>query len=126
AVDVTNYVMMELGQPLHAWDGGTLKGALEVRAARPGESLETLDHVERRLDPDDIVIADERGPVNIAGVMGGAATEIGLSSTDVVIEAALFSAPHIARTSRRHQLSSESSRRFERGVDSALQPAAAS
>ncbi|MFW5419387.1 phenylalanine--tRNA ligase subunit beta [Nocardiopsis sp. CNT-189] len=126
AVDVTNYVMMELGQPLHAWDGGALKGVLEVRAARPGETLETLDHTERRLDPDDIVIADERGPVNIAGVMGGAATEIGLSSTDVVIEAALFSAPHIARTSRRHQLSSESSRRFERGVDSALQPAAAS
>ncbi|QBI55089.1 phenylalanine--tRNA ligase subunit beta [Streptomonospora litoralis] len=125
AVDVTNYVMMELGQPLHAWDRSALRGPIEVRLARPGEELETLDHVKRALDPDDILITDESGPINLAGVMGGVTTEIGLSSTDVLVEAAHFADTHIARASRRHQLSSESSRRFERGVDSAVQPAAA-
>ncbi|MBV2364891.1 phenylalanine--tRNA ligase subunit beta [Streptomonospora nanhaiensis] len=125
AVDITNYVMMELGQPLHAWDRDAVRGPIEVRLARPGERLETLDHVKRTLDPDDIVIADESGPINIAGVMGGLTTEIGLNSTNVLIEAAHFAETHIARASRRHQLSSESSRRFERGVDSALQLAAA-
>ncbi|MUL42777.1 phenylalanine--tRNA ligase subunit beta [Streptomonospora sp. PA3] len=125
AVDVTNYVMMELGQPLHAWDRAALQGPIEVRLARSGEKLETLDHVTRALDPDDILITDESGPINLAGVMGGLSTEIGLSSTDVLVEAAQFAETHIARASRRHQLSSESSRRFERGVDSAVQPAAA-
>ncbi len=125
AVDVTNYVMMELGQPLHAWDRAKLRGPIEVRLARSGERLETLDHVKRTLDPDDILITDDSGPINIAGIMGGLETEIGLTSTDVVIEAAHFSEVHIARASRRHQLSSESSRRFERGVDSDLQLAAA-
>ena len=125
AVDVTNYVMMELGQPLHAWDRARLRGPIEVRLARKDEQLETLDHVKRTLNPDDILITDESGPINIAGVMGGLATEISATSTDVVIEAAHFTDTHIARASRRHQLSSESSRRFERGVDSALQPAAA-
>ncbi|MFV2198127.1 phenylalanine--tRNA ligase subunit beta [Nocardiopsis sp. LOL_012] len=125
AVDVTNYVMLELGQPLHAWDRSTITGTLQVRAAARGEKLETLDHVKRTLDPDDIVIADDSGPVNIAGVMGGLTTEISLASTEVLVEAAHFEAMRIARTSRRHQLSSESSRRFERGVDSAVQLAAA-
>ncbi|MFD0803066.1 phenylalanine--tRNA ligase subunit beta, partial [Streptomonospora algeriensis] len=125
AVDVTNYVMLEVGQPLHAWDRAALRGPIEVRLARSGERLETLDHVTRALDPDDILITDESGPINLAGVMGGVTTEIGLSSTDVLVEAAHFTETHIARASRRHQLSSESSRRFERGVDSALQPAAA-
>ncbi|RCV53021.1 phenylalanine--tRNA ligase subunit beta [Marinitenerispora sediminis] len=125
AVDVTNYVMMELGQPLHAWDRARVRGPIEVRAAHRGERLETLDHVKRTLDPDDILITDESGPINIAGVMGGLDTEIGLETTDVLIEAAHFDAAHIARSSRRHQLSSESSRRFERGVDSAVQLAAA-
>ncbi len=125
AVDVTNYVMLELGQPLHAWDRARLRGALRVRAAEAGEKLETLDHVQRSLDTDDIVIADDSGPVNIAGVMGGLTTEISLTSTEVLVEAAHFEAMHIARASRRHQLSSESSRRFERGVDSAVQLAAA-
>ncbi|MFC7331282.1 phenylalanine--tRNA ligase subunit beta [Marinactinospora rubrisoli] len=125
AVDVTNYVMMELGQPLHAWDRARVRGPITVRAAHRGERLETLDHVKRALDPDDILITDESGPINIAGVMGGLDTEIGLESTEVLIEAAHFDAAHIARTSRRHQLSSESSRRFERGVDSAVQLAAA-
>ncbi|WP_116244342.1 phenylalanine--tRNA ligase subunit beta [Nocardiopsis sp. FIRDI 009] len=125
AVDVTNYVMLELGQPLHAWDRGRLRGALTVRPAAQGEKLETLDHVQRALDPDDIVIADQTGPVNIAGVMGGLSTEISLTTTEVLVEAGHFEAMHIARTSRRHQLSSESSRRFERGIDSAVQLAAA-
>ncbi|MBB6171070.1 phenylalanyl-tRNA synthetase beta chain [Nocardiopsis mwathae] len=125
AVDVTNYVMMELGQPLHAWDRAKLRGPVEVRLARTGERLETLDHVKRGLDPDDILITDESGPINIAGVMGGLDTEIGLTSTEVLVEAAHFDDRHIARTSRRHQLSSESSRRFERGIDSRLQLAAA-
>ncbi|MEY9210967.1 phenylalanine--tRNA ligase subunit beta [Thermobifida halotolerans] len=125
AVDVTNYVMLELGQPLHAWDRATLRGPIEVRLARQGEKLETLDHVVRALDPDDILITDESGPINIAGVMGGLNTEINEASTDILIEAAHFADTHIARTSRRHQLSSESSRRFERGVDSAVQLAAA-
>ncbi|RNL83661.1 phenylalanine--tRNA ligase subunit beta [Halostreptopolyspora alba] len=125
AVDVTNYVLMELGQPLHAWDRDKLRGPIEVRLAHSGEQLETLDHVKRSLDPDDILITDESGPINIAGVMGGATTEIDPTSTNVIIEAAHFSETHIARASRRHQLSSESSRRFERGVDSELQLAAA-
>lgn len=125
AVDVTNYVMLELGQPLHAWDRERLRGTVTVRAAAAGEKLETLDHVRRSLDPDDIVIADEAGAQAIAGVMGGLDTEIGLSSTDVLVESAHFDQMHIARASRRHQLSSEASRRFERGVDSAVQLAAA-
>ncbi|MEE2047976.1 phenylalanine--tRNA ligase beta subunit-related protein, partial [Nocardiopsis tropica] len=117
----TNYVMLKLGQPLHAWDRAALRGPLRVRAAGAGEKLETLDHVQRSLDPDDIVIADDSGPVNIAGVMGGLTTEISSTSTEVLVEAGHFDAMHIARASRRHQLSSESSRRFERGVDSAVQ-----
>ncbi len=125
AVDVTNYVMLELGQPLHAWDRDRLTGTVTVRAAEAGEKLETLDHVQRSLDTDDIVIADGAGAQAIAGVMGGLDTEIGASSTAVLIEAAHFDAMHIARASRRHQLSSEASRRFERGVDSHLQLAAA-
>ncbi|MBE3002227.1 phenylalanine--tRNA ligase subunit beta [Nocardiopsis sp. HNM0947] len=125
AVDVTNYVMLELGQPLHAWDRDRLQGTVTVRAAEAGEKLETLDHVQRSLDTDDIVIADDAGAQAVAGVMGGLDTEIGLSSTAVLVEAAHFDQMHIARASRRHQLSSEASRRFERGVDSAVQAAAA-
>ncbi|KOX12046.1 phenylalanine--tRNA ligase subunit beta [Nocardiopsis sp. NRRL B-16309] len=125
AVDVTNYVMLELGQPLHAWDRDRLDGAVQVRRAASGEKLETLDHVQRVLDADDIVIADDSGAQAIAGVMGGLNTEIGLTSTRVLIEAAHFEPMHIARASRRHQLSSEASRRFERGIDSAVQLAAA-
>ncbi|MET9798194.1 phenylalanine--tRNA ligase subunit beta [Nocardiopsis alba] len=125
AVDVTNYVMLELGQPLHAWDRDRLDGTVTVRAAKPGEKLETLDHVRRSLDADDIVIADESGAQAIAGVMGGLDTEIGLSSSAVLVEAAHFEPRHIARASRRHQLSSEASRRFERGIDSRMQVVAA-
>jgi phenylalanyl-tRNA synthetase beta chain len=117
AVDVTNYLMIELGQPLHAFDRSRLNGPIVVRRARAGERLETLDHVVRELDPDDILITDSSGPISMAGTMGGLATEVSESSTDVVIEAAHFSAPGTARMSRRHRLFSQASARFERGVD---------
>ncbi|MET7381293.1 phenylalanine--tRNA ligase subunit beta [Streptomyces sp. NPDC005526] len=131
AVDVTNYVMMELGQPLHAYDRRLVQGTIGVRRAAEGEKLTTLDGVERTLHAEDLVITDERGPIGLAGVMGGADTEIAdhedveNATTDVVIEAAHFDAVSIARTARRHKLSSEASRRFERGVDPQAAAAAA-
>ena len=91
-----------------------------VRRARPGERLETLDHVVRDLDPEDILITDSSGPISLAGTMGGLATEVTESSRDLVIEAAHFSARGTARMSRRHKLFSEASARFERGVDHEL------
>lgn len=124
AVDVTNYVMLELGQPLHAFDGAKVQGALGARRAYAGETLVTLDHVERALDPDDLVITDDRGPIGLAGTMGGLHTEIEESSTAILLEAAHFAPVSVARMSRRHKLSSEASRRFERGVDPALPRAA--
>ncbi len=120
AVDITNYLMVELGQPLHAFDKSALSGPIVVRRARPGERLETLDHVVRDLDPDDILITDASGPISMAGTMGGLATEISASSRDLVIEAAHFSARGTARMSRRHRLFSEASYRFEREVDREL------
>ena len=124
AVDVTNYVMLETGQPLHAFDRSRLDGAIVVRRAAPGERLETLDHVTRTLDPEDILISDNSGPVGLAGTMGGLTTEIDAASTDLVLEAAHFDPVAVARTSRRHRLGSEASRRFERGVDPELPPVA--
>jgi phenylalanyl-tRNA synthetase beta chain len=124
AVDVTNYVMLEMGQPLHAFDAEKLTGDLTVRRAKSGEKLTTLDDAERELDPDDIVICDETGPISLAGVMGGATTEIGEKTTDVLLEAANWHPASIARMVRRHKLPSEASKRFERGVDPALPPAA--
>ncbi|SDJ91244.1 phenylalanyl-tRNA synthetase beta chain [Nonomuraea maritima] len=120
AVDVTNYLMLELGQPLHAFDRAKLTGEIVVRRAAPGERLETLDHVVRELDPDDILITDQSGPLSLAGTMGGLQTEISADTTDIVVEAAHFSATGISRGSRRHGLVSESSKRFERGVDREL------
>jgi phenylalanyl-tRNA synthetase beta chain len=120
AVDVTNYLMLELGQPLHAFDRSKLTGEIVVRRARPGEKLETLDHVVRTLDPEDILITDDSGPISMAGTMGGLNTEIDDTSTDLVIEAAHFDARGIARESRRHKLHTEASYRFERGVDREL------
>ncbi|MFE8945622.1 phenylalanine--tRNA ligase subunit beta [Streptomyces sp. NPDC007856] len=134
AVDVTNYVMMELGQPLHAYDRSLVQGTIGVRRAQEGEKLVTLDGVERKLHAEDLVITDDRGAIGLAGVMGGANTEIadhevtedGVNgTTDVVIEAAHFDAVAIARTSRRQKLLSEASRRFERGVDPQAAAAAA-
>ncbi|MGW4548278.1 phenylalanine--tRNA ligase subunit beta [Streptomyces violaceorubidus] len=131
AVDVTNYVMMELGQPLHAYDRSLVQGAIGVRRAQEGEKIVTLDGVERKLHAEDLVITDDRGPIGLAGVMGGANTEIAdhgdteKATSDVVIEAAHFDQVAIARTARRHKLSSEASRRFERGVDPQAAAAAA-
>lgn len=125
AVDITNYVMLETGQPLHAYDADRLVGPIVVRQAGPGESIVTLDDVTRALDEADMVIADDSGVIGIAGVMGGATTEIGPGTTRVVVEAAHFDAGSIARSSRRHKLSSEASRRFERGVDPGAAYAAA-
>ncbi|GAA1951900.1 phenylalanine--tRNA ligase subunit beta [Amycolatopsis minnesotensis] len=124
AVDVTNYVMLELGHPLHAWDTASVKGDLVVRRAKPGEKLTTLDDVERALDPDDVVIADDTGAVSLAGTMGGAGTEIGDASTDVLLEAAHWDPAAISRTARRHKLFSEAAKRFERFTDPQLCPAA--
>ncbi|MEU3168826.1 phenylalanine--tRNA ligase subunit beta [Streptosporangium sp. NPDC006930] len=120
AVDVTNYVMLEMGQPLHAFDAAKLTGEIVVRRAEPDETLETLDHVVRKLHPDDILITDGSGAISMAGTMGGLHTEISDTSTDIVIEAAHFSASGTARMSRRHNLVSEASKRFERGVDREL------
>ncbi|MFJ4916371.1 phenylalanine--tRNA ligase subunit beta [Streptomyces sp. NPDC088726] len=130
AVDVTNYVMLELGQPLHAYDRTRIDGPIGVRRAERGEKLTTLDGTVRVLDPADLVITDNRGPIGLAGVMGGANTEIAdaeedTRTTEVVIEAAHFDAISIARTARRHKLSSEASKRFERGVDPQAAAAAA-
>jgi len=124
AVDVTNYLMHELGQPLHAFDRRGLTGAVVVRRARLGERLTTLDHVDRALDAADVLIADNNGPLSLAGTMGGLTSEVTTETTDLVIEAAHFAAGPIARQGHRHQLSSEASRRFERGVDPALPPVA--
>ncbi|MGP4110882.1 phenylalanine--tRNA ligase subunit beta [Streptomyces sp. 4N509B] len=135
AVDIANYVMLEIGQPLHTYDRARVAGAISVRRAEPGETLATLDGVTRTLDPEDLVITDATGPIGLAGVMGGAGTEITGSvvehvvgpaegTTEIVIEAAHFDPVAVARTARRHRLSTEASRRFERGVDP-LAPAAA-
>ncbi|QEU95573.1 phenylalanine--tRNA ligase subunit beta [Streptomyces kanamyceticus] len=131
AVDITNYVMLELGQPLHAYDRSRIQGTIGVRRAEQGEKFTTLDGAKRVLDAEDLVITDDRGPIGLAGVMGGANTEIADDedeagvTTDVVIEAAHFDALSIARTARRHKLGSEAAKRFERGVDPQAASAAA-
>ena len=127
-VDVTNYVMMDLGQPMHAYDLSKVDEALHVRRAKAGESLTTLDEVKRELDPEDLLICDGaqgNRVLAIAGVMGGADTEVEEGTTDVLLEAAHFDAVSIARSSRRHKLPTEAAKRFERGVDPQLQAVAA-
>jgi phenylalanyl-tRNA synthetase beta chain len=118
-VDVSNYVMLELGQPNHPYDLAKVRGGgLRVRRARPGEAMVTLDDIERRFTVDDLLICDaEDRPVGIAGIMGGAETEIGTSTSDVLLEMAWFLPIGIARTSRRLRLRSEASARFEKGTD---------
>ncbi len=120
AVDVTNYVMLELGQPIHGYDGDKLSGPIVVRRATEGERLTTLDDVTRTLSAEDLLITDGSGPIGIAGVMGGRTTELSAATSHVVIEAAHFDAVSIFRTARRHKLPSEASKRFERGVDPLL------
>lgn len=129
-VDVTNYVMLDLGQPMHAYDLDKVEGPIVVRRAHFGETHTTLDDVERTLNPEDLLITDCRGGhaarvLGIAGVMGGADTEMSAESRNVLLEAAHFDAVSIARSARRHKLPSEASKRFERGVDPQLPPVAA-
>jgi len=124
AVDVTNYVMLDLGQPLHAYDLATLNGPIVVRRATAGERLTTLDGQDRALDPEDLLITDSTRVLGLAGVMGGADSEVSEATTDLLIEAAHFDAVSVARTARRHKLSSEAAKRFERGVDPLLAPVA--
>src|SRR5829696_1768788 len=122
AVDVTNYVMLELGQPMHAFDRGAVTGPITVRLAREGEKLTTLDGTARKLTTDDLLITDDSGPIGLAAVMGAATTEIGSAAegratTAVLLEAAHWEPTGVARTARRHRLPSEAAKRFERGVD---------
>ncbi|MDR1767285.1 MAG: phenylalanine--tRNA ligase subunit beta [Propionibacteriaceae bacterium] len=125
AVDVTNYVMLEIGQPLHGYDRDRLRGPIVVRKAEPGEKMTTLDDVERQLHPDDLLIADDSGPIGMAGVMGGMTTELSQGTVNVLIEAAHFDSHSIGWTLRRHSLPSEASKRFHRGVDPAAAYSAA-
>ncbi len=116
-VDVTNYVMHELGQPMHAYDGDTVPdGTIVVRRARAGEQLVTIDHEERALDERMLVIADASRPIGLAGIMGGEATEVGESTTRVILESAIFHGPTIRNTARRLALRSEASMRHEKGI----------
>ena len=116
-VDVTNHVLLELGHPLHAFDLDKVTGAIQVRRAQAGERLTTLDGIDRALLPGDIVIADDAGALALAGVMGGARSEVTASTRNVLLEAATFDEVSIRRTSKRLGLLSEASYRFERGVD---------
>ena len=124
AVDVTNYVMLELGHPMHAHDSGRIHGDFAVRFARPGETVVTLDDVERRLDPGDVLIVDAAATAAIGGVMGAGSTEIDGESTDVLLEAAVWDPAAVSRTVRRLRLVSEAGRRYERSVDPAISVAA--
>ncbi|WP_144797192.1 phenylalanine--tRNA ligase subunit beta [Microbacterium paludicola] len=116
-IDITNYVMLELGNPIHGYDLDKLSGGITVRRAQPGEKMTTLDGQERSLHVEDLLITDESGPIGLAGVMGGGTTEMSDTTRNVLIEAAIFDPISIARTARRHKLPSEASKRFERGVD---------
>ncbi len=125
-VDVTNYVMLEHGQPLHAFDLDKLQGnQIVVRLPKAGEKLTTLDGKERTLDAEDLLICDRDRPLALAGVMGGATSEVTEATTRVLLECAAFHAPAVRRTSKRHALHTESSHRFERGTDVAAVPAVA-
>lgn len=117
AVDVTNYVMLELGQPMHAFDRDRVQGAIVVRRAAAGESVRTLDGTLRQVDPEDLLITDDSGPIGLAAVMGGLSTEVVDSTRAVLLEAAHWDPVTVARSARRHRLISEASKRFERGVD---------
>jgi phenylalanyl-tRNA synthetase beta chain len=120
-IDISNYVMLELGQPMHAFDAQRIRGALVVRRATDGESLTTLDGVERTLVAEDMVICDDTGPISLAAVMGGQTSEVDPgATTDVLFEAAHWDPTMVGRTARRHKLFSEAAKRWERGVDREL------
>jgi phenylalanyl-tRNA synthetase beta chain len=125
AVDVTNYVMLELGRPIHGYDADKLQGPIRVRRAVEGERLTTLDGVDRALSPEDLVVTDDSGIIGLGGVMGGETTEMSPATTRVLVEAAHWDAVSMFRTGKRHKLTSEAGRRNERGVDPVITPAAA-
>jgi phenylalanyl-tRNA synthetase beta chain len=124
AVDATNYVMLELGHPMHAHDLKRITGGFAVRFARPDETVVTLDDIERRLDPADVLIVDDVATAAIGGVMGSGSTEMRDDSTDVLLEAAVWDPAAVSRTARRLRLPSEAARRYERDVDPAISVAA--
>ncbi len=117
AVDITNYVMLELGRPIHGYDADRLQGAIRVRRAAEGERLTTLDGVDRTLSPEDLVVTDDSGIIGLGGVMGGETTEVSPTTTRVLVEAAHWDAVSMFRTGKRHRLTSEAGKRNERGVD---------
>jgi phenylalanyl-tRNA synthetase beta chain len=119
-VDVTNYVMLELGQPLHAFDKSKIKGGLTIKRAGTAQKFKTLDGVERTLHPEDLMVSDDEQPLALAGTMGGLSSEITETTTEIALEAVHFCPVCIAKNSRRHKLSSEASRRLERSVDPSL------
>jgi phenylalanyl-tRNA synthetase beta chain len=124
AVDVTNYVMLELGHPMHAHDRTLITGGFTVRFAKPGETVVTLDDIERKLDPRDVLIVDDAATDAIGGIMGAGTTEVRDSTTDLLLEAAVWDPAAVSRTQRRLRLTSESGRRYERFVDPAISVAA--
>ena len=124
AVDVTNYVMLELGHPMHAHDRSLITGGFRVRFAEPGETVVTLDDIERKLDPRDVLIVDDVATAAIGGVMGAGTTEVRDTTTDLLLEAAVWDPAAVSRTQRRLHLTSESGRRYERTVDPAVSVAA--
>jgi phenylalanyl-tRNA synthetase beta chain len=117
AVDATNYVLLGMGHPTHAFDLDKLEGAIVVRRARKGEKLKTLDEIERVLDPEDLIVADEKKPLALAGVMGGWDSRITAETKNVLVEAAWFDLATVRRSSKRHLLHTDASHRFERGAD---------
>lgn len=125
AVDVTNYVMLETGRPIHGYDADLLQGPLVVRRAREGERLTTLDGTARTLSAEDLVVTDDSGIIGLGGVMGGRTTEMSATTTSILVEAAHWDATSMFRTGRRHRITSEAGKRNERGVDATICEAAA-
>lgn len=125
AVDITNYVMLETGRPIHGYDADKVSGALVVRRAQDGETLTTLDGTKRALDRSDLIVADDSGIIGLGGVMGGEATEMSDTTTSILVEAAHWDAVSMFRTGRRHRITSEAGKRNERGVDPTICEAAA-
>jgi len=120
-VDITNYVMLELGQPMHAFDSGKISGNVRVRRARAGEQLNLLNGESLEFNHGELLITDDHGPLALAGVMGGQDSGVAARTTGIFLESACFAPTAVAGTARRHKLGSDSSYRFERGVDPALQ-----